>query len=66
MAQLLLLVAVGLVGWFGYKKMVKDAERVSKSVRRAKDETKTGASGTLVKDPKTGEYRVEGPDDEAR
>lgn len=64
MAQLLLLVAVGLVGWMGYKRFLKEAERVRKSVKKAKKETETGASGTLVKDPKTGEYRVEPPEDE--
>ena len=64
MVQLLLLVAVLLVAWMGYKRFLKEAERVSKSVRRAEKEAETGAKGTLVEDPKTGEYRVERKDDE--
>ncbi len=63
MPQLLLLIAVGIVGWLGYRQFLKEAERVSKSVRRAEKEAETGASGTLVEDPKTGEYRVENEDD---
>ena len=64
MVQLLLLVAVLLVAWMGYKRFLKEAERVSKSVRRAEKEAETGAQGTLVEDPKTGEYRVERKEDE--
>jgi membrane protein implicated in regulation of membrane protease activity len=64
MAQLLLLAAVGIVAWFGYKKFVQEAERVTAAVKRAKKEEQTGASGTLVKDPETGEYRLERRDDE--
>ena len=48
-----------IVGWMGYRRFLKEAERVTKSVRRAEKEAETGASGTLVEDPKTGEYRVE-------
>ncbi|MEX3007912.1 hypothetical protein [Hoeflea sp. TYP-13] len=64
MVQLLLLVAVLLVVWMGYKRFLKEAERVSKSVRRAEKEAETGASGTLVEDPKTGEYHVERKEDD--
>lgn len=64
MAQLGLLLAVGIVVWMGYKKFLKEAERVSKSVRRAEKESETGASGTLTKDPETGEYRVKKDEDE--
>ena len=63
MAQLLLLVAVGAVAWLGYKKFVQEAERVTAAVKRAKKESETGASGTLVQDPDTGEYRLEKRDD---
>jgi hypothetical protein len=31
---------------------------VTAKIRRAEQQQKTGANGTLVKDPKTGEYRV--------
>ena len=64
MAQLLLLAAVGIVAWYGYKKFVQEAERVTAAVKRTKKEEETGASGTLVKDPKTGEYRLEPRDGE--
>ena len=62
MVQFFLLVAVLLVVWMGYKRFLKEAERVTKSVRRAEKEAETGASGTLIEDPKTGEYRVEDKD----
>ena len=64
MVQILLFIAVLIVGWMGYKRFLKEAERVSKSVRRQEKESQTGAQGTLVKDPKTGEYRVERDEDE--
>lgn len=51
-----------IVGWMGYKRFLKEAKRVTKSVRRAEKEAETGASGTLIEDPKTGEYRVEDRD----
>lgn len=63
MVQILLLIAVLIVGWMGYKRFLKEAERVSKSVRRHEKEAETGAQGTLVQDPKTGEYRVEKDED---
>lgn len=64
MAQLGLLLAVGIVAWMGYKRFLKEAERVSKSVRRAEKEAETGASGTLTQDPETGEYRVKKDEDD--
>ncbi|MEM9107161.1 MAG: hypothetical protein AAGC96_16035 [Pseudomonadota bacterium] len=62
MVQIFLLIAVLIVGWMGYKRFLKEAERVTKSVRRAEKEAETGASGTLVEDPKTGEYRLDDKD----
>ena len=59
MPQLFLLMAAGVVGWLGYKQLKKEARRVSESVRRAEKEAETGAIGTLVQDPETGEYRVQ-------
>lgn len=61
MPQLLLLTLFGVVAWFGYKRFVAEAERVSARVRDAENETRTGAQGTLVEDPETGEYRVRKP-----
>jgi hypothetical protein len=59
MPQLLLLAAVGAVAWYGYKRLLKEAERVNLAVRRAEKEAENRAEGTLVKDPETGEYRLE-------
>jgi len=58
MAQIIFLLLVVGLGWFGYRKFVSDAERLSKLRKRSEEERRTGASGTLVKDPETGEYRV--------
>ena len=57
MPQFLLLAAVAAVGYFGYKKFLAEAERVSERVRRAEKEQANRANGTLVQDPETGEYR---------
>jgi hypothetical protein len=56
--QLLLLVAVGVIGWIGYRAFLREAERVHKRVRQAEEEARNQASGTLVEDPETGEYRL--------
>jgi membrane protein implicated in regulation of membrane protease activity len=56
--QILLFAAVGALAWFGYKSLVKSAERVHEKARTDAKERQTGAGGTLVKDPSTGEYRL--------
>lgn len=58
MPQLIFFALVGLVAFYGYRSFVKEAERVTAKVRRAEKQAATGANGTLVKDPKTGEYRL--------
>jgi len=58
MPQLIVLAAFGAMAWYGYRSFVKEAERVNKAVRQAEKEAETGAQGTLVKDPVTGEYRL--------
>ncbi|MBW3096969.1 hypothetical protein [Pseudohoeflea coraliihabitans] len=62
MPQFLLLATFGAVAWFGYKRFVAEAERVSTRVREAEKERQSGAQGTLIEDPRTGEYRVRKPD----
>lgn len=57
--RLILLAIVAAVAWYGYKSFVRDAERVSKRARRAEKEMRNQATGTLVQDPETGEYRPE-------
>ena len=58
MPQLILLAIVGVVAYVGYRSVIKEAERVSARIRRAEQEAQNQSSGTLVKDPKTGEYRL--------
>lgn len=63
MVQLLLIALVVAVGWYGYRRFLAEAARVSARVREAEDEARTGAQGTLVEDPETGEYRIRKPDE---
>ncbi len=58
MPQIIFFALVGLVAYVGYRSFVREAERVTAKVRRAEKQAATGANGTLVKDPKTGEYRL--------
>lgn len=58
MPQLIFFALVGIAGYVGYRSFVREAERVTAKVRRAEKQATTGANGTLVKDPKTGEYRL--------
>jgi membrane protein implicated in regulation of membrane protease activity len=58
MPQLILLAVVGVVAYFGYRAFIREAERVSARLRRAEQEAKSQSTGTLVKDPETGEYRL--------
>lgn len=59
MPQILLLAAVGAIAWYGYRRLLKEAERVNARVRQAEKEAENRSTGTLVKDPVTGEYRLE-------
>ena len=64
MPQILFLAILIGGGWLLYRKFVNDAEKLAR-LRRAKEkERQTGAIGTLVKDPVTGEYRVKCEDEE--
>ena len=56
------IIAVGGL-WFLYRRFVRDAQKLTEKSRRAESERRTGAIGTLVKDPKTGEYRVKRDDE---
>lgn len=57
---LLLLVGGGLLL---YRRFVGDAEKLARKSRQAERERQTGANGTLVKDPETGEYRLKREDE---
>jgi len=58
MPQLLLLLALGVVAYVGYRSFLKEAERVTARARRAEAEQRAGSQGTLVKNPETGEYHL--------
>ncbi len=63
MAQLItiLLLMVGSV--ILYRRFVRDAEQLSAKSKQREKERETGAIGTLIKDPETGEYRVKREDE---
>jgi membrane protein implicated in regulation of membrane protease activity len=56
--QLIFFALIGIVAYIGYRSFIREAERVTAKVRRAEKQAATGATGTLVKDPETGEYRL--------
>lgn len=58
MPQLILLLIVAAIAWFGYRKFLADAERLARQRERVRKQQETGSQGTLVKDPATGEYRL--------
>lgn len=58
MPQLIFLIVLIGGGWLLYKRFMNDAQRLSAKSRQQEKERQTGAIGTLVKDPVTGEYRV--------
>ena len=58
MPQLILFIVIAAVAYVGYRAFLREAQRVTAKVRRAEHERQTGTQGTLVKDPKTGEYRL--------
>jgi membrane protein implicated in regulation of membrane protease activity len=58
MPQLIFFALVGAVAFVGYKSFVREANRVTAKVRRTEKQAANGANGTLVEDPKTGEYRL--------
>ena len=47
-----------MAAYFGYKAFLREAERVTAKIRREEKQARMGTNGTLVQDPKTGEYRV--------
>lgn len=58
MPQLLFFIIVGIVAYYGYRAFLREAERVTAKIRREEKQAATGANGTLVKDPVTGEYHL--------
>lgn len=58
MAQLIFMVVLLGGAWLLYRRFISDAEKLAAKSRAAEKERETGAIGTLVKDPETGEYRL--------
>lgn len=58
MPQLIFFALIGVVAYVGYRSFVREAERITAKARRAEAEQRNGTQGTLVRDPKTGEYHV--------
>ncbi|MDM9626586.1 hypothetical protein QTL95_11810 [Rhizobium sp. S152] len=58
MPQLLIMGVLVLGAWLLYRRFVAEATRLQERSRRAQKEQQTGAIGTLVKDPVTGEYHL--------
>jgi membrane protein implicated in regulation of membrane protease activity len=58
MPQVIFFAVVGVAAYFGYKAFLREAERVTAKIRREEKQARMGTNGTLVQDPKTGEYRV--------
>ena len=58
MPQLLFFIIVGIIAYYGYRAFLREAERVTAKIRREEKQAATGANGTLVKDPVTGDYRL--------
>ena len=63
MVQLVFFILIVGGGWLLYRRFVSDAEKLTARSREREKERQTGAFGTLVKDPDTGEYRVKRDDE---
>ena len=58
MPQLIFFAVLGIVAYVGYRSFVREAEKVTARARRAEAEKRAGSHGTLVKDPRTGDYHL--------
>lgn len=58
MPQVIFFALVGVAAYWGYRQFLREAERVTAKIRRHEKQSATGSMGTLVRDPKTGEYRL--------
>ncbi|MHC5306611.1 hypothetical protein [Bartonella sp. LJL80] len=59
MARLIIYGLICAAALYAYRAFKRESQRVAQRVRRAEAERQNGAKGTLVQDPKTGEYYVE-------
>ncbi len=58
MPQMIFLLLILAAAWYGYRSFKREATRVTQRVRQAEKEAQNHANGTLVQEPKTGEYHV--------
>lgn len=63
MPQLILLALFLTVAFLGYRKFVKDAEKLARRREELRRQEANNASGTLVQDPDTGVYSVRKEED---
>lgn len=59
MPQLIFLVLIGALAYYGYRSFTREAKRVTARAERKRREAASGSEGTLVKNPETGEYYLE-------
>jgi membrane protein implicated in regulation of membrane protease activity len=62
-SKLIFVALIGLAGWFLYRKFIADATRLTRKAEAKRQEERTGAQGTLVQDPVTGEYKLRRTED---
>jgi hypothetical protein len=58
LSKVIFVLLAALIGWMFYKKFVADAQKTVRGAHRRRKATENNAKGTLVLDPKTGEYRL--------
>ena len=63
MAQLITIILLVVGSVILYRRFVRDAQKLSAKSKQREKERETGAIGTLIKDPETGEYRVKREDE---
>ncbi|MDO6962650.1 hypothetical protein [Rhizobium alvei] len=63
LSKVIFVLVVAIIGWVVYKKFVADAIKLARRNEEKRKATANGASGTLVQDPVTGEYRVKRADE---
>lgn len=63
MAQLITIILLVVGSIILYRRFVRDAQKLSAKSKQREKERETGAIGTLIKDPETGEYRVKREDE---
>ena len=64
LSKIIFILLAALVGWMFYKKFVSDAQRRSRGNARKRRAAANHTKGTLVQDPKTGEYRLKKEEEE--